>query len=321
MSFTFLILEPPSELTDELVLAMSRELPQAEVVVASSKEHALAVAGRAAAAFGTVEPDVLAAAPGLAWLQISLAAPPEGFYYPELVRHPVVVTNMRGIYNERISAHIMACVLSLARGLPVYQRRQFEQVWDRDHRPPTIELLGSTALIVGVGEVGAETARLCSAFGLRVLGVDPRRTEPPEGVDSISSPEELDALLPQADFVIVTAPHTPRNTGMFNAGRFQLMKPTSYFINVGRGLTTRLDDLTAALHGGLIRGAALDVYEIEPLPEEHPLWKATNVILTPHIASAGPSLTSRRVQVTLDNARRFAAGAPLLNIVDKAEWY
>lgn len=321
MSFTFMILEPPSELTDELVRALSDELPAAEVVVAVSKEQALAVAGRAAAAFGTVEPDVLAAAPGLAWLQTPLAAPPEGFYYPELVRHPVVVTNMRGIYNDRISAHILACVLGLARGLPVYQQRQFEHVWDRDHRPPTTELAGSTALIVGVGEIGAETARLCSCFGIRVFGVDPRRTEPPAGVESISRPEELDALLPQADFVIVTAPQTPRNAGMFNADRFRLMKPTSYFINVGRGMTTKLDDLTTALGDGLIRGAAIDVYEIEPLPQEHPLWTAANTILTPHIASAGPSLTDRRVRVTLDNARRFAAGLPLLNVVDKAEWY
>jgi phosphoglycerate dehydrogenase-like enzyme len=184
-----------------------------------------------------------------------------------------------------------------------------------------VHLPDSTALIVGVGGIGAETARLCSAFGLRVLGVDARREARCPGLAELHRPAALDELLPMADFVILTVPHTPQTEGLMHAERFALMKRTAFFINIGRGMTTRLDDLNAALRSGQIAGAALDVYEIEPLPAEHPLWDAPNVLLTPHTAGYGPYLDDRRLEIVLDNARRFASGQPLRNLVDKANWY
>ena len=128
-------------------------------------------------------------------------------------------------------------------------------------------------------------------------------------------------MLPHADFVILTVPHTPETEGFMNRARFQRMKRTAFFINIGRGKTTRLDDLVAALRAGEIAGAALDVYETEPLPADHPLWTLPNVLMTPHTAGHGPYLDDRRLEVLLDNARRFAAGQPLRNVVDKARWF
>ena len=131
----------------------------------------------------------------------------------------------------------------------------------------------------------------------------------------------LDSLLPRADFVILTVPHTPSTEGLMNRARFKLMKRSAFFINIGRGMTTRLDDLVAALNAGEIAGAALDVFEQEPLPADHPLWTMPGVLITPHTAGFGPYLDDRRYDILSDNCRRFLAGQPLRNVVDKSKWF
>jgi phosphoglycerate dehydrogenase-like enzyme len=277
---------------------------------------------QAEAAFGTPPPSLLARAPRLRWLQAPQAAPPAGFYHRELIDHPVVVTNFREIYNDHIGAHVMAFVLAFARGLHRYLPLQLRREW----RPGPLDtgvvhLPEATALVVGVGGIGSETARLAAAFGMRVLGVDARRGDAPPGVSRLERPEALDALLPEADFVILTVPHTPETEGLMDRARFRRMKRGAFFINIGRGMTTRLDDLVAALRAGEIAGAALDVFEQEPLPAEHPLWTTPNVLITPHTAGYGPYLDERRYAILLDNARRFLAGQPLRNVVDKARWF
>jgi len=140
-------------------------------------------------------------------------------------------------------------------------------------------------------------------------------------VAELHAPAALDALLPRADFVILTVPHTPATEGFFNAAKFRLMKKSAFFINIGRGMTTRLDDLVAALRAGEIAGAALDVYEQEPLPAEHPLWGMPNVLLTPHMAGYGPHLNERRFQIIQENCVAFAEGRALRNVVDKRSWF
>ena len=120
---------------------------------------------------------------------------------------------------------------------------------------------------------------------------------------------------------MLTIPHTPATEGLFDRARFRRMKKSAFFINIGRGMTTRLDDLSAALKAGEIAGAALDVFEKEPLPAEHPLWSMPNVLITPHTAGYGPYLNERRYEILLDNARAMLAGRPLRNVVDKANWF
>ena len=203
--------------------------------------------------------------------------------------------------------------------IPQQLRREWkkspQEAGDVMHLPET------TALIVGLGGIGAEAARLLAAFGVTVLATDARRKAVPSGVTELHPPEALDDLLPRADFVILTVPHTPATEGFFNRARFERMKRTAFFINIGRGMTTRLDDLVAALQAGEIAGAALDVYELEPLPTGHPLWTLPNVLLTPHMAGHGPYLDERRFEIMADNCRAFAAGQPLRNQVDKASWF
>jgi phosphoglycerate dehydrogenase-like enzyme len=136
------------------------------------------------------------------------------------------------------------------------------------------------------------------------------------------TPEQLDSQLSKADFVVLTIPHTPATEGLFDSSKFSLMKKSAIFINIGRGMTTKLDDLNTALRSGEIAGAGLDVYEIEPLPTDHPLWDAPNTILTPHTAAVGgANLLERRYEIVVENLRHFAAGEPLRNEVDKASWF
>ena len=319
---TLLMLPPQKPTTREWAARLAAALPEMPIVVAESDADAARAIADADAAFGTIPDALLRQARKLRWLQAPQAAPPAGYYTPDLIAHPVVVTNFREIYNDHIGAHIMAFVLAFARGLHHYLPRQLRREWRRE--PPdtgVIALSEATALIVGVGGIGSEAARLAAAFGMHVMGVDARRREAPPGVVKLDGPDALDALLPLADFVILTVPHTPATEGFMNRARFRRMKRTAFFINIGRGMTTRLDDLVEALRGGEIAGAGLDVFEQEPLPADHPLWTMPGVLITPHTAGFGPHLDERRFAVLLDNCRRFAAGQPLRNVVDKANWF
>ena len=322
MATTLVMLPPQNAKTREWGARAAAALPGLEVVVAENEAEAGQAIATADAAFGVISPALLGQARQLRWLQAPQAAPPAGYYFPELIKHQVVVTNFREIFNDHIAAHIMAFVLAFARGLHVYLPRQARREWRQEPMDAgVVHLPEATALIVGVGGIGAETARVAAEFGIRVLGVDARRRDTPPGVAELHGPDALDALLPRADFVILTVPHTPETEGFMNRARFARMKRTAFFINIGRGRTTRLDDLVAALRAGEIAGAGLDVFEQEPLPADHPLWTMPNVLITPHTAGFGPYLDERRFEILLDNCRRFLAGQSLRNVVDKARWF
>jgi phosphoglycerate dehydrogenase-like enzyme len=317
------MLPPQRPVTRHWAVRLAAAIPELSVIVAESEADARRAIGNAEAAFGTLPDALLAEAKTLRWLQAPQAAPPAGFYTPALIAHPVVVTNFREIYNDVIGAHIMAFVLAFARGLHLYLPRQLRREWrpESGEESGVVHLPDATALIVGVGGIGAETARLCAAFGMHVMGVDARRRDAPPGVVKLDGPDALDSMLPLADFVILTVPHTPATEGFMTRGRFRRMKRSAFFINIGRGRTTKLDDLVEALRAGEIAGAGLDVFEQEPLPADHPLWTMPGVLLTPHVAGHGPYLDERRFEIMVDNARRFIAGQPLRNVVDKAHWF
>ncbi len=323
MPIPFLMLPPQSDKTREWGKALGAAHPELEIIVAETREGAEQAIAVAEGAYGTIPPDLLPKAQQLRWLQAPQAAPPAGLYYPELFEHRVVITNFREIYNDHIATHVMAYVLAFARGLHIYLPQQLRREWKPAGRESgdVVHLPEATALVVGVGGIGGEIARLAAGFGITVIGVDERRTDKPEGVAELHRAAALDSLLPRADFVILTVPHTPETEGFMNRARFQRMKKSAFFINIGRGMTTRLDDLVAALKAGEIAGAALDVYEIEPLPADHPLWTMPNVLLTPHTAGHGPYLDDRRFDVLSDNCSRFARGEALRNVVDKARWF
>ena len=318
----FVFMPPQDDVRRRLAARLADTVPEYTVVSPETDEEALIEISDADAAYGWVPPDALDTARRLRWLQNPEAGPFFGYYYEKLVKHPVVITNPRGIYFDHISHHIMMFVLALSRGLPWYVDAQRDRHWNKDaRRSPYIDLMEATALVNGVGGIGRETARLCRGFGMAVIGVEPR----PEGdVPDVEmhSPDELDELLPRADFVISTVPHTPQTEATFNSSRFRLMKSSAYFINVGRGKVCKIDDLAEAVESGEIAGCGLDVFEEEPLPASHKLWGLPNVLITPHVAvKNAQNIPERRFQIVLENARRFLAGKPLVNIVDKEVWY
>jgi phosphoglycerate dehydrogenase-like enzyme len=322
MAFKLVMLPPQNDIYRGWAARLAAELPQVQVVVAEDHQQAASALADADGAFGPLPADLLAVTTKLRWLQANQAAPPAGFYYPAMAAHRLVATNFREIFNDHIGAHIMAFVLNFARGFHYYIPQQTRREWAK---PPedegVVALPGATMLVVGLGGIGAEAARLAAAFGMVVLATDIRRTAPPEGVAELHRPEALDTLLPRADFVVLTVPHTPATEGFFNRAKFQRMKPGAFFINIGRGMTTRLDDLVAALRAGEIAGAGLDVYEQEPLPAEHPLWTLPGVLMTPHMAGYGPHLNERRYAILRDNCRAMLEGGALRNVVDKANWF
>lgn len=291
-------------------------VPGAVAKICDDPKDAAADIETADAVFGTLPPELFIQAKKLRWICASRAGLGGGYFHDALVQSDVVVTGMHGSYNDHLSTHAVAFLLAFARRFDHYlpQKR-----WQRG--PGMIDLPTKTVLIVGVGGAGSEAAKQCSVFGLRVVGVDPRVTERPEGMDALATPDRLDELLGEADFVIVTIPETPDTVGLFNARRFSRMKRGAYFINISRGKCVVTEDLLAALQSGQLAGAGLDVADPEPLPAESPLWEMANVLITPHVAILGTPYRQKWEEILLENCRRFAAGQPLLNVIDKEKWF
>jgi phosphoglycerate dehydrogenase-like enzyme len=309
------------------------------VVNARDEEHAVTEIADADALFGYLTPRILQSAKKLRWAQ-SPTASMEKYLYPELIASPVNVSNMRGIFSDVIADHAFGFILCFAKNFHTYIRQQTRAEWhmlgrDANELPgfggpgevhpsdrAAITLADCTLVVIGMGGIGAETARRGLAFGMRVLGIDPAVRAQEAGIEDVAMfpPDRLGEVLPQADFVVIAAPHTPQTFKLFDRARIRQMKRSAFLINVGRGVIVDLADLTAALQAGEIAGAGLDVFEIEPLPKEHPLWRMENVIITPHCAAVSPRVPERHLQTLLENLRRFVAGQPLLNVVDKRMW-
>jgi phosphoglycerate dehydrogenase-like enzyme len=321
--FRLVVLQPDTEQSRAWAPRIANDVSEAAVVIPRNEtEAAAALEEGAEAAYGALPAHLLARATNLHWLQAPWAGAPPGFYYPELIEHPVVVTSLRGTYTEYVAAHAVSLVLALARRLGHYVRRQVEHQWVRDDDPSSVvNLPDTTVLVVGLGGVGTQVARMLAPFGCTMLATDAGRTPMPNVVDELHSPDDLDILLKRADIVIVTVPHTPRTDGLFDAGRIAKMKAGAVLVNVGRGPVVDVDAVASALASGTLRGVGLDVFPAEPVPANHPLWDLPDALITPHVAGVGPLWKERSYGVFVDNARRFARGEPLVNVVDKAEWY
>ncbi|REK06797.1 MAG: D-2-hydroxyacid dehydrogenase [Planctomycetota bacterium] len=330
-----LVIHPPVDPERERHIVAAAE--SMRVVNAGSEEEALQAIAEADCFFGKLTPELLTAAQRLRWVQ-SPTASLEHYIFPELVEHPLVLTNMRGLYSDVIAEHVLGMMLCFTRNLHLYIRNQMQAKWDpvggeqqrvtfatgpgvlNDMDRAHLSLGDLTAGVVGLGHIGGEIAERLASFGTRVLGVDPQATSA-QGVEEVWPVERLDDLLAASDFVIIAAPHTPQTEGWFGRKQFQAMKQSAVLINIGRGAIVKLDDLTAALEAGEIAGAGLDVFEIEPLPPDHPLWKRENVILTPHVAGQSSRVPPRHLNVLLGNIGRFVRGEPLTNVVEKSRWF
>lgn len=307
----------------ERIAWLQAAAPGVELVPAERAEQAVAAAAGAQGLIGFCSADILDAGPDIQWVQLPYAGAERCVAVPAIRERNILVTNAQRIYGPEIAEHVLAMILSFTRGLYRYIPAQSEENWNRGLVPEDRlwELEGKTLLIVGLGGIGTEVARLGAAMGMTVLATRNSRREGPEFVDYVGLADELPDLTPRADIVVNAAPLTPATEDLFDADFFSAMKPTAYFINVGRGGSVVTDDLVEALESGKLAGAGLDVTDPEPLPQGHPLWDMPNAIITPHVA-AGSDLRSERLWVVLrENLRRYVAGEPMLSVVDTARGY
>ena len=293
--------------------------PSLNIVVADDRTRMLAEVADADGIIGTINPQIMKAAPNLKWVQVHQAGV-ETILTPEMKDSKVVLTNCKISQGPEIGDHAFGMLLALTRELYRIIPNRVKEEWPRDAYHP-IELLGKRAVIIGLGGIGTNIAARAKAFGLYVTALDPKEITPSPLVDRWFPPDRLDEVLPDADVVFVSAPDTPATQNMIGQKQFDLMKKGSYLIVVSRGRLYAMDALVAALKSGKLAGAGVDVTNPEPLPAGHPLWKFENVIITPHIAGRSDGEHARYMAVFRDNLRRFANNEPLINVVDKEKGY
>ena len=266
---------------------------------------------------------VLAAAQQLRWVQSAYDGVELCVAKTAFVQRKILLTNVRAVAGPVIAEHAMAMLLALTRGLYVFIPRQASGSWDEAYPvgPILTALQGKTMLVVGLGGIGAEVAKRANAFGMRVIATRATPQPLPPFVTYVGTPDELPKLIGAADVIVHTAPLTPATRGLYNAAMFARMKPTAIFINVARGAAVVTDDLAAALTSHRIAGAALDVVNPEPLPKDHPLWRAPNLLITPHVAAVAPGQGALVMRVLRENLRRYVAGERVLSEVDVERGY
>lgn len=260
--------------------------------------------------------ELLEKAPRLKWVH-TLSAGVEKILSPAFVQCDVLLTNSRGIHGIPISEHVLGMMLNFTRGITVAHDQQKTHIWKSIH---VEEIYDKSIAIIGLGSIGREIAKRAKSLGMKVLAT--KRTMTTElFVDRLYAPDQLPLLLAAADFIVVTLPLTPETTGMFSLAQFQEMKKSAYFINVARGAIVKEADLYTALQEGLIQGAALDVFEKEPLAEDSPLWNLPNLFVSPHIAAKSPYYIDRSLKLFMENLNKFLSKGTMLNVIDKSRGY
>jgi phosphoglycerate dehydrogenase-like enzyme len=285
-----------------------------ELRFVDSLDDAADVFGEMDAVIGRVRPEVLAKAPKLRWVH-SPSAGVDADLSPEMLASPVVLTSSAGNGGISLAEHSILLMLMLSRDVPRWMRAQAEHRWDHYRHG---ELAGRTVGIYGLGNSGLDLALKAKAFHMRTLGVRRRPEQPSPNVDELC---DLDQLLAESDFVVVTTPRTPSTAGIFDRDAFARMKSSAYFICISRGGIADDDALLEALRSGQIAGAGLDAHGVEPLPPESPFWSLPNVVVTPHNGATSDGTLRRSGEIVAENIRRFVAGETLHNIVDKAAGY
>jgi D-2-hydroxyacid dehydrogenase (NADP+) len=272
----------------------------------------------------SLRPEQFVIAKKLKWIH-SPAAAVHQLMYPELIRSNVLLTNSTGVHGPVVAEHAIAVLLALAKRLPQAMHYQARKIWAQEllwnEHPRPREVAGATVLVIGMGGIGREFAIRAKALGMKVLAVRQNPAKGAEAADAVYGLEQLEGLLPQADFVLLCTPVTPATTGLINRPRLEKMRFGAYLINVARGPLIEDAALIEALHQQRIAGAALDVFDEEPLPADSPFWSLENVLITPHTAAVTEKLWDRHYDLIVENLNRLLGGRPLLNEVDKHRGY
>ncbi len=317
--------KPKRILIGGLVSSVAEQLraaaPGIEFVVAKPGEIAKQAAN-VDAVIGFCAPELFPAGKSIRWIQMTSAGVESCVAIPAVRERDILVTNMQRIGGPIIAEHVMGLVLAFTRGIDLYVPLQARGEWRRVTPPGRMAVIdGKTMLVVGLGGIGSEVAKRAHALGMKVTATRASGRTGPEFVSYVGLPDELHKLAAEADFVVNTAPLTPQTTGIFDAAFFAKMKPSAYFINIARGRSVVTAALLDALNGKKIAGAGLDVTDPEPLPADHPLWKAPNVIITPHVANDSDLGYDAQLEVVQENLRRYLAGERMLSVVDVTKGY
>jgi phosphoglycerate dehydrogenase-like enzyme len=253
----------------------------------------------------------------LRWIHVA-AAGVDGVLFPELVASDVVVTNSRHIFDRAMAEYTIGLMLCLAKDLPTTLRRQADHTWAYRE---TETLFGKTLAIIGVGPIAREIGRLAAAFGMRVQGVGRTARQGDPDFGNIIASDGLARVLPEADYIVAVVPRTAETDGLIDAKMLALLKPSARLVNVGRATTVDQRELGRALAQGRIAGAALDVFDTEPLSANDPLWKLPNVVISPHMAGDYTGWRRDIVALFTANLERWLRGEALVNVVDKTLGY
>ncbi|WP_078544930.1 D-2-hydroxyacid dehydrogenase [Litchfieldia alkalitelluris] len=253
--------------------------------------------------------------PNLKWIQ-SLSVGLDAMLHEDIRKSELVITNVKGCTSVPIAEHTIAMITAFSRGVPAMIRNQLSKTWARI---PVMDLEDTTVGIIGYGVIGMEIANRCKSLGMKVIGCrkHPGKSNENDPADFVVGMGEADQLLAQSDFLILSLPSTDETYRFMNSEKFKRMKKGSYFINVGRGNTIVEDDLLEVLQNGHLNGAALDVFDIEPLPDDHPFWNQENIIISPHNAFFSPKTMDRYMELFIENLQRYYEEKPLLNVIDK----
>lgn len=298
--------------------------PGVQFVVTDTIEAAIAEARDADAVIGWCDARLLQAGPRIRWIQFLYAGVESCISVAEVRDGTVLLTNMQRVQAPIIAEHATAMVLSLARGLDLAVAQQLSKTWRPDAllssgRLRTVK--GKTMLVAGLGGIGTEVAQRAHALGMRVVATRASGREGPDFVSYVGGPDELPKLAAEADVIVDALPLTPATRATFDARLFERVKRGALFVNVGRGATVVTSALIDALRSGALGGAAFDVTDPEPLPADHPLWQAPNVIITPHISSESDLGVTRVWEIARENLRRYTAGKRMLSEVDVSRGY
>lgn len=341
MSTVLLLGFSPDTFSEEQLESIRQLAGDRTLLQTQDRDEIAEVIDRVEIVAGSLPTDLLPRASSLRWYQQWGAGADWLFENPAAQEMDFVLTNASGVHGIPISEHIFALLLAFARDLPRAMRAQAQHHWVANQKQrfsltgnhntdPTLfqrsrydlfELAHKTIAIVGMGAIGARTAKVAAALEMHPVGIrrDPSQSVP--GVETMVAPDDMLSILPDVDFLVNTTPLTPETRGMFDARVFAAMRNTAYFINIGRGGSAVESDLVHALQNGEIAGAGLDVFEEEPLPPASPLWDMDNVIITSHYSGLTPQYDERALEIFLENLQRYQQGEPLRNVVDKSLGY
>lgn len=300
----------------EVARQVTRVYPEMRVLTPATDDEVAEVLPEAEVLFAFSFPyHLLHLATNLRWFQVMGAGLERLAAAADTLPPGVRVTNLKGIFGGAMAEYALTYILAHAQDVRGILRNQSNRVW-REFTPRRIA--GATVGVIGLGSIGQEVVRACGALGMRVLGLRRSAGDVP-GVERVYTVDQIEDFLPQCDYLVCVVPQTPETIGLLSRERLRLLKPSCFLINMGRGTIVDPDDLVLALREGWFAGAALDVFPIEPLPADHPLWALDTVFITPHIS--GINRPDEVVRVFLENMRRYLAGEELLYPVDLRRGY